>query len=163
MLSFTVVGVFWQSHHRAFGLLARSDERLLRRNLVFLFTIAIMPFPTALLSRYNGLSDRSADLHRRALPRGGPATAAIAPRSSRADRYLAADVDAAEAARILRRAWGVPRPRLSPSPWETFARSPFSIMALMVMPIAIRLAEAEPWRKHQPVRVGLNLGPRGLE
>jgi uncharacterized membrane protein len=51
-LSFTVVGVFWVSHHRAFGLLACSVERLLRRNLVFLFTIALTLFPTGLTSHF---------------------------------------------------------------------------------------------------------------
>jgi len=56
VLSFVVIGVFWASHYRSFGLLACSDERLLKRNLVFLFTIVPMAFPTALMSRYQPLA-----------------------------------------------------------------------------------------------------------
>ena len=39
-------------HHRAFGLLDRADDRLIWRNLLFLLTIAFLPFPTALISNY---------------------------------------------------------------------------------------------------------------
>ncbi len=153
VLSFTVVGVFWASHHRAFGLLARSDERLLRRNLLFLFTIAIMPFPTALLSRYQpfpiaqqiytGALFMAAMLQLRLF------RLALAP-----GRYLAADVDRHEAARIVRRAWAVPIGPALAFAVATFTRSPFSMMALITMPLVIRIAEAEPWRKRQPLASG---------
>ena len=52
LISFLVVGRFWIGHHRAFGWLARSDDRLVWLNLIFLLTIAFMPFPTTLISAY---------------------------------------------------------------------------------------------------------------
>lgn len=43
-LTFVIVGVFWLAHHRMFNYIARSDERFLVLNLVFLILIALMPF-----------------------------------------------------------------------------------------------------------------------
>jgi len=51
-LSFFVLGVFWIAHHRKFRLIRRYDDRLLWLNLVFLFSVAFLPFPTAVLGRY---------------------------------------------------------------------------------------------------------------
>ncbi len=51
-ISFLVVGRFWIGHHRAFGWLQRSDDRFVWLNLLFLLTIAFMPFPTTLISGY---------------------------------------------------------------------------------------------------------------
>ncbi len=52
LISFLVVGRFWIGHHRVFGCLARSDDRLVWLNLIFLLTIAFMPFPTTLISGF---------------------------------------------------------------------------------------------------------------
>ena len=52
LISFFVIGRFWVGHHRVFGWLARGDDALVWRNLLFLLTIAFMPFPTALVSEY---------------------------------------------------------------------------------------------------------------
>ena len=52
-LSFLILGQLWLAHHRIFGVIARVDYVVLRRNLVFLGLIAIMPFPVRLLSDYN--------------------------------------------------------------------------------------------------------------
>jgi uncharacterized membrane protein len=52
LVSFLVVGQFWIGHHRVFGQLARSDDTLVWRNLLFLLVIAFMPFPTTLISQY---------------------------------------------------------------------------------------------------------------
>lgn len=54
LVSFFVIGRFWIGHHRTFGWLARADDTLIWRNLLFLMTIAFMPFPTAVLSNYAG-------------------------------------------------------------------------------------------------------------
>jgi uncharacterized membrane protein len=48
-LSFAVIGRFWLLHHSDFQRITRTDSRLLVLNLAFLFTIAFLPFPTALL------------------------------------------------------------------------------------------------------------------
>ena len=55
LVSFWVIGLYWLAHHRIFGLIRRCDGRLLTLNLTFLFTIAFMPFPTAVLFDYAGI------------------------------------------------------------------------------------------------------------
>lgn len=52
VLSFWVVSRFWQVHHEAFRHIVRADRTLLGVNLVFLFWVALLPFPTAVLGRY---------------------------------------------------------------------------------------------------------------
>ena len=52
-LSFLILGQLWLAHHRIFGVIARVDYMVLRRNLLFLGLIAIMPFPVRLLSDYH--------------------------------------------------------------------------------------------------------------
>lgn len=52
VLSFAVIGGFWISHHHMFRHVAYYDDRLLALNGVFLLTIALLPFPTALLGEY---------------------------------------------------------------------------------------------------------------
>jgi uncharacterized membrane protein len=52
IVSFFVIGRFWIGHHRLCGHLAKADDGLIGRNLLFLMLIAFGPFPTALLSEY---------------------------------------------------------------------------------------------------------------
>jgi hypothetical protein len=52
-LSFLILGQLWLAHHRIFGVIARVDYVVLRRNLLFLGLIAVMPFPVRLLSDYH--------------------------------------------------------------------------------------------------------------
>lgn len=51
-ISFVVIGIYWISHHRYFGLIKRYDTRLMLLNLMFLFFIACMPFMANLLGRF---------------------------------------------------------------------------------------------------------------
>ena len=51
-LSFLVIGQFWMAHHRIFRYVRRYDLGLLWVNLLFLLTVAFLPFPTALLGAY---------------------------------------------------------------------------------------------------------------
>ena len=55
LVSFIVIGRFWLGHHRMFGMLRRADNKLIAANLMLLFGIAFMPFPTAVFSEYAGL------------------------------------------------------------------------------------------------------------
>ncbi len=50
--SFAVVGIIWTNHHAAFEHIARVNRPLLFLNLALLMTVAIIPFPTALLAHY---------------------------------------------------------------------------------------------------------------
>ncbi len=52
LISFMVIGLYWISHHRYFGLIKRYDTRLMLLNLLFLFFIACMPFVSNLLGRF---------------------------------------------------------------------------------------------------------------
>ncbi|WP_127355362.1 TMEM175 family protein [Actinacidiphila soli] len=54
LLSFVVIGVLWISHHRLFGMVAELDRWLLRLDLALLAVIAALPFPTKLISGYQG-------------------------------------------------------------------------------------------------------------
>jgi uncharacterized membrane protein len=51
-LSYLVVALFWISHHQIFGHIQRFDYRLAWLNLLYLFGIAFLPFPTAMLGMY---------------------------------------------------------------------------------------------------------------
>jgi uncharacterized membrane protein len=48
-ISFLVIGLFWMGHHRLFRYITALDRRLIFFNLLFLGTIAFLPYPTALL------------------------------------------------------------------------------------------------------------------
>jgi uncharacterized membrane protein len=52
-LSFFVIGYYWIAHHLFFALLASVDRSLVRENVVYLGLIAFLPFPTALIGRYD--------------------------------------------------------------------------------------------------------------
>lgn len=54
--SFLVIARFWYAHHQLFGMLERSDGRLVWANLVMLLVVAFLPFPTAVLAEYVQLS-----------------------------------------------------------------------------------------------------------
>lgn len=55
VLSFMVIAVWWNGHHRLFRTLARSDGRLVLLNFLFLGAIAFLPFPTNLIGRFVNL------------------------------------------------------------------------------------------------------------
>jgi uncharacterized membrane protein len=48
-LSFAVIGLFWTGHHSIFRYITALDRALILINLLFLGTIAFLPYPTALL------------------------------------------------------------------------------------------------------------------
>jgi uncharacterized membrane protein len=51
-LSFAIIGLNWVTHHRKFRYITRFDDALLRINLVFLFAVAFLPFPTSVIAEY---------------------------------------------------------------------------------------------------------------
>lgn len=50
--SFATIGIMWINHHRLFVHIKRSDNTLLLLNLLLLFVIVFVPFPTALMADY---------------------------------------------------------------------------------------------------------------
>lgn len=51
-LSFVIIALNWISHHAKYRVIVRFDGRLLRLNFLLLFLVAIVPFPTSVLSDY---------------------------------------------------------------------------------------------------------------
>jgi uncharacterized membrane protein len=52
-LSVAVISAFWVGHHRLFRWVIRYDNTLLWINILFLGLVALIPYPTDLLGRYN--------------------------------------------------------------------------------------------------------------
>ncbi len=52
LISFFVIGSFWLAHHTLFTYVARIDTRLIWLNFLFLFFVAITPFPTRIVGEY---------------------------------------------------------------------------------------------------------------
>jgi uncharacterized membrane protein len=55
-VSFVVIGYYWLSHHRFFSQLVALEQGIILLNLVYLAAIAFMPFPTALVGKYENFS-----------------------------------------------------------------------------------------------------------
>jgi uncharacterized membrane protein len=51
-LSFVIIGVYWVAHHNMLHFIEKIDRTALWLNILVLFTICIIPFPTALLGDY---------------------------------------------------------------------------------------------------------------
>ncbi len=49
--SFATIGIMWINHHRLFTYIKRTDTILMLLNLLLLFMIVFVPFPTALLAQ----------------------------------------------------------------------------------------------------------------
>jgi uncharacterized membrane protein len=52
VISFLTIGIIWVNHHHMFKLIARTNHAFLMLNVVFLMTICILPWPTALVADY---------------------------------------------------------------------------------------------------------------
>ncbi|MGC2696864.1 MAG: TMEM175 family protein [Candidatus Angelobacter sp.] len=62
-LSFAYIGVMWINHHRMFTSIKRSNDALLVLNLILLFGVTVVPFPTAVLAEnLGGPNQRTAAL-----------------------------------------------------------------------------------------------------
>lgn len=60
LFSFLVVGILWLNHHHFFHLVQVVDERLMWLNLVFLFWVSLVPFPTSMLGKNPFLPESAA-------------------------------------------------------------------------------------------------------
>jgi uncharacterized membrane protein len=52
VVSFLTIGIIWVNHHHLFTVIERSTSTFLMLNVVFLMTIAALPWPTALVAEY---------------------------------------------------------------------------------------------------------------
>jgi uncharacterized membrane protein len=55
LISFLIIGQYWTVHHRLFGYVINFNNRLLWLNMLFLLSIALMPFSTGFYSEYAGM------------------------------------------------------------------------------------------------------------
>jgi uncharacterized membrane protein len=51
-VSFITIGVIWVNHHHLFNVIERTDHPFLILNVLFLMTIAALPWPTALVAEH---------------------------------------------------------------------------------------------------------------
>lgn len=61
-IGFAFIGIMWINHHRLFTHIRRSDDLLLVFNLLLLFGVTTVPFPTAVLASHLGHPDQRAAL-----------------------------------------------------------------------------------------------------
>ncbi len=106
-ISFVVIGIYWISHHRYFGLIKRYDTRLMLLNLVFLFFIACMPFMANLLGRFVFVPT-ALIAYTLAVAALGIAMALIWSYASHRHRLIAADVHPDEIRKISVRLYSAP-------------------------------------------------------
>ncbi len=52
VVSFVVLGVFWEGHHGQFHFIHRADQILIWLNMIFLMLISAVPFSATLLARH---------------------------------------------------------------------------------------------------------------
>jgi len=53
ILSFFIIGLYWSLHHVIFGYVVNYNGKLVWLNLLFLFSIVLMPFSSAVYSEYS--------------------------------------------------------------------------------------------------------------
>jgi uncharacterized membrane protein len=53
LLSFVVIARFWSAHHRLFGYEHRLTRPLVQLNLLWVLTIAVLPFPTEMVASFD--------------------------------------------------------------------------------------------------------------
>jgi uncharacterized membrane protein len=51
-ISFSVIAIYWLAHHALFGGLEREDRALRVTNLIFLGSVAFLPFPTSIIAKF---------------------------------------------------------------------------------------------------------------
>jgi uncharacterized membrane protein len=100
VVSFFVIGVIWLNHHALFMHIGRVDRTLTALNLVLLFSIALIPWPTHLLATYmreGGDAERVAALiYAATMALMGVAFGAIWTYAARDRRLLGSDLSDAE-------------------------------------------------------------------
>lgn len=55
-ISFLAIAAFWVGHYRTFRYVIDADGRLIAINLAFLFSVAILPFPTSIIASQGNLA-----------------------------------------------------------------------------------------------------------
>ena len=101
LLSFAVIGIYWEAHHRTFRSIRRYDRGLIWFNLMYLFFVALMPFSSRLIS-FNPLARPSAILYAINVALLGVALLLIFRHANSGNRLVAEAMTPAE---LRRRTW----------------------------------------------------------
>lgn len=99
-LSFVIIAAYWRVHHRIFRWLVRYDDRFVRINLLVLFTIVFLPFPTSVLGEY-GDTRVGVMFYAAALAVSGFATSGLWYYMTQGNRLVASTMDQAYSRRIF--------------------------------------------------------------
>jgi uncharacterized membrane protein len=86
-LTFAVIGRFWVAHHRQLRGFVAADQAMLYLNLVFLFCIVFLPFPTSVLGQGHGTAP--VVLYAANIMAAGLASATLVGYASRRHRLVA--------------------------------------------------------------------------
>lgn len=105
VVSFLVIGAYWEGHHRMFAMVERIDRGLVWRNLLLLLTVSFIPFPTALFSEHPA-SAVPTRFYAFALALVGLCTVLVWRHAAR--HLLFADADAREVRRLRNRTLATP-------------------------------------------------------
>lgn len=57
IVSFLVISYYWLSHHAVFGLMKRFNMTIVWLNVIFLISIAFLPFPVDVFGEYSDVPD----------------------------------------------------------------------------------------------------------
>lgn len=103
-ISFWIIGLYWWVHHRLFRHIRRWDEGLIWMNLHFLFWLAFLPFPVALVGSW-GDRRGAVIFYAATLLAMGIAQAMIWTHASRGNRLIDPHFDPEYAHYITVRSW----------------------------------------------------------
>jgi len=106
-ISFWLIGLYWWVHHRLFRHIRRWDDGLIWLNLHFLFWVAFVPFPVALVGSW-GDRRGAVVFYAATLLMMGLAQALLWRHASRGKRLIDANFDPEYAHYITVRSWFAP-------------------------------------------------------
>lgn len=132
VVSFWVIGAFWQGHHRAFALAAHYHQRLVRLNLAMLFVVAFMPFATAFMANNLGALVPTAFYNATMVILGLLNIRLVQAATS--PPVVAEGVTASQVAQVRARGWGVVLGAATALVFS-FVDARFSQMALITIPL----------------------------
>ncbi len=143
-VSFWVIAAFWAGHHRAFALSGHYAPSLIMPNLALLCAIVFIPFTTAFMADYMGAVVPTA-LYNLSLVVTGLLNIRLV-RIATSSPVVADHADRATVALTRARGWGVTLGAVC-ALVITFIDARFSQIALMTIPLWMRLATARARRR----------------
>jgi len=92
-VSFLIIGAYWMAHHRIFHYIKRYDATLLWLNLLFLMSIAFLPFPDRVLSEWGDREQFALIFYATSVAVAGLLLSLVWLYATRGRRLVASDID----------------------------------------------------------------------